>query len=183
MTKQSGFSITEMMIVILLSSLVSAVIFTNYSFINRSTAKWKKNLNLEQEFIVLNKRVDKKIDLIRELDSFSDGVIFYKDKNNLACRFSAGRNGFKTIDSTIDWNKLKVDTGVIKLYSSDYSLDRNLDGITDCNDLDINHNGVLDTKEINAVDFVTIQTEFLIMDSATVKIDISKRLIGLNRRL
>ena len=157
-----GFTISELMVVVLLSSIAAGIIYTNFAFINKSTVLWRKNSGYEQEIDRLVSRLDYEIRHLTSLDSVNEKEIFYHDKNGVLKEITFDKvffkNKFAFCDSTL--NKIEIDSMGLEYLSTDLSKDKNKDGKVDAEDLDRNMNGHIDKNEVAAVDYIVYRMQF-----------------------
>jgi len=164
---EKGFTITELMVVMLMSSLVAGVVFLTYSYINRNTADWKKKVYQEEALETFVRQMDVEIKRIRVLDSATTQTIYYRDSKEQAkvlaldtvlktatCGFADGRPVFGLEKG------IRLVRGGFTFRCADMSLDKNVDGIVDDKDLDINHNNRIDADEVGKIDFLEYRLNF-----------------------
>ena len=75
-----GYTVIELLVVMLLSSLVAGVVFLTYGFINKNLASWKKNLYFEQEMEAKVKALDTQIRRIKTVEKIAGDTLYVKDK-------------------------------------------------------------------------------------------------------
>jgi prepilin-type N-terminal cleavage/methylation domain-containing protein len=160
MTNEKGFTISELMVAVMLSSIAAAVIFTNFGFMHKTAARWKNNTAYEQDIALLVQRLQKKVASITEIDSISRSGIWFRDRNGLTSEIILAENWLKRFDSTFLWDKIQFDSGQIASYSTMLENDKNMDYVIDLQEVDENLDGKISGKETHSVDFVDFSLAF-----------------------
>lgn len=160
MNNEKGFTITELLVVILLSTIVAAVVFTNFGFIHKQAAKWKQGVGEEQEIALLITKLKYKTREIAEIDSISKVGLWYKDRQGVSSVILLTETGLKELKADINWDRIHLDSGLITPGSTLLENDRNNDHIVDFTDLDVNMDGKITEKETKTTDFVDFSIAF-----------------------
>jgi hypothetical protein len=157
-----GLTISELMVVVLLSSIAAGIIYTNFAFINKSAVLWRKNSGYEQEIDRLVSILDYELQHLTSLDTVNDKAIFYHDKKGTPSEMIFSKAFFKEryafCDSTL--TKIEIDSVKLEYLSTDLSRDKDKNNSVDVGDLDRNLNGRLDKNEVASVDYIIYKMRF-----------------------
>ncbi|OGJ89952.1 MAG: hypothetical protein A2268_12865 [Candidatus Raymondbacteria bacterium RifOxyA12_full_50_37] len=170
-----GYALTEIIVSLFLVTLAAEVIYLNYSFIYKSSARWSKNTAAVTSLETGLHRLEHEFSHLYSIDTAETGRMVYTSdqfqKRHLTTRPELTLNNKLIFDTCV-----QVDSVGFYFFGSDSTRDFDKDGVVEMADLDKNHNGRLEADETAAIDFIRCSL-FLTIGKKPVHILSQKRLL------